>query len=241
MTEEQTPRPSEPSVFQDIEVSAPAALDSLLSPTSSEPAHYAVDGSLADSDPNSRDSLVTSDDGEQVLGTDLRFSTIPLSAHPSTATLDDNDSDDASSLHGIPPASPKASRRATIQLGSASTRSSTLAGESMHKRSTSGSSAGSLKGLPFMLQRLDLQKMQQEPAPTSSARSSRQILEEFNRIHEQDVQAENASHAAIDWGTAPCFVFYLRACSYLSCADFWGSVISGEQHCFRQVARVRVH
>jgi hypothetical protein len=213
MSEAATPRAADAPTFQEVEAPVPAALDSLLSPapSDSEP-HNALRDSGADSDAASRDSLVAlaldddnadAGEGAQTLETDLRFSTIPLSARPSSATLSGaggSDDGDGDSLRGLPPASPtRDRRRTTVHLASA--RSSTLAGESVRARSASGSSvtSASAGGLPFLLRGLDLQKVPLDGAGSGSARGSRHDLkEEFNRIHERDLQSDK-SHAAIDW------------------------------------------
>jgi hypothetical protein len=203
---ESTPRPAQLASFSDVTSESVPGLDSLLSPVPHDlhdvdtPVTAVPGHSGAEAESNPRDSVA---ELEQVVESDIRFSNVPLSAHASTVTLDSVPGrDSVGSVNDNPLQSPKSDRRNTIQLGGpGSARSSTLV-ESTRKRSESASSAHSSGAAPFMLHRLDLQKVQSDSESNKSRHSNALLQEEFNKMHQKDLQAEGHVNANIDWGTS---------------------------------------
>lgn len=164
--------------------SGPAAsLDELLSPTTKE------------GDDDKRESVV--DSGIDVDVDDERFSNIPLSG--------------ASTLNGTHEsrgslASVMLDRRSTISLGRPGSKA-TGPKISRHKKSASSYAAGSaLRGsvgnLPFLLQRLDLQKSQDKANHRDSSDGQQRLQEEFNKLQNghQTTSEEDEADDDIDWG-----------------------------------------
>lgn len=187
MSSEDAPaRPPSLKGLDSLSEFSPVNLDDLLSPTPSEDPGTARQ---AVSTIDSRDSVTPS----ELADVPLRFSNVPLSATGSTMTMgSDGSRKSASSLAS------RDGRRNTVAF--ASSGSSTLASPTLLKRPTSGDSTHSSGSVPFMLQRLDLQKVRNEDEK-KSRRQSQQILQgEFARVQEKQAEVEVPSGSTIDWG-----------------------------------------
>lgn len=166
----------------------PATLDELLSPAMKVADAF-------DEQQNVRDSAAELES----LNDELRFSNVPLSGGGTNAILDS-------------PSSPATStsvleRRKTTSSGGL--ESNFVAKKTLHKKSASSYTVGSASresagNLPFLLQRLDLQKAQEGAnlARRISLDGQQRIQEEFERIqsgHQANPMEMDAEHA-IDWG-----------------------------------------
>lgn len=185
--------------------SSPGNLDDLLSPTLNDP------GTARPTLPplDARDSMTPT----ELADAQVRFSNVPLSTAVSTATLDD-----ASSRKSISSWTSRASRdgrRNTVAFESSG--SSTLVSPTSSKRPMSGDSAQSSGSLPFMLQRLDLQKAKNEDERKSRRQSQMILQNEFAKVHEQQIEIEKPAGPAIDWGAfllvGLCLVFADDGCT----------------------------
>lgn len=155
-------------------------LDSLLSPQStgfeSLPA---------------RESTTELEFNDVVLDDEEQFSAVPLSARPnitksmSSSQIVENDEQRNTVSNGPPDFTYTVERNT-------------------HKKSASNSTIRSARNLPFILARLDIQKVQDETDPKahrSSMDGQQKIHEEFVRLQKERQEAEeNAINAAIDWG-----------------------------------------
>ena len=164
---------------------APASLDELLSPTAKE-ANFERRDSVADS----TTEVETEADNE-------RFSNVPLSG---VTTLNGSENSRGSM------ASIMLERRSTVSLGRPGS-STSVAKVSRHKKSASSYTIGSVResvgNLPFLLQRLDLQKSQSNANHRVSLNGQQRLQEEFSKL--QNEQQKEVSEAetidSIDWGT----------------------------------------
>lgn len=139
-------------------------------------------------------------DGKEVVLDDSHFSTVPLSARQSKASIASN----ASVISTATQVGRESGRKATVSLTASD--SSTMA---LHRRSLSASSdrSESVNGnTPFILARLESQKEQEELGSKGhrvSVDGQQKLQEEFVRM-QQDIKEEEeesaATAAAIDWG-----------------------------------------
>lgn len=179
---------------------APAALEDLLSPTTKE---------TSDVEKQEEDvaELEAVDD-------DTRFSNVPLSA-------------DANGTHTRESTSTSSvsERRSTLSFDKSGSPSSIIR-KNMHKKSASSYTVGSsgresAGNLPFLLHRLDLQKVQENTnGQRKSLDGQQRIQEELSRLQNglPTIDAETNEENAIDWGMQSvtpfidCFEFF---CSFV--------------------------
>lgn len=171
----------------------PTDLDALLSPPPVENIQFST-----------RDSVAESELNEIPLDDDTRFSTVPLSGRQSTSSnfsrvsrssrLDD-------------------SRRNTVSMGRPGS-STSVAAKIFHKKSSSSTTArDSAANLPFLLQRLDIQKAQDDSNPSahrSSLEVQQRLQEELSRLqngHQQE-SSDSVLNGQVDWGV--CVRWWLR-------------------------------
>jgi hypothetical protein len=147
------------------------------------------------------EQAVGPDSNEVALQDESRFSTVPLSAVPLSA------SSSGSNVKSKSPAMP------------AVDACSSSPDPSQHRETGSTSSTIATPGnnASFILARLDMQKVQDESADSKTHRGSvdgqQKIQEEFaRRQKERDDEAEGTSSGAIDWGELRCgFLVILRS------------------------------
>ncbi|KAH8119401.1 RabGAP/TBC [Phellopilus nigrolimitatus] len=140
----------------------------------------------------------------EVVDDDSRFSNVPLSGGTLSSGQDSRASFSASSI---------AERRSTVSFERPGSAASSP--RKSHKKSASSytvgsSSRGSVGNLPFLLQRLDLQKSQEETnlSKRISLDGQQRLQEEFSRIQNghQSCHPETETEKTIDW-------------------EFWGKVM----------------
>lgn len=202
------------------------SLDELLSPVPGE------DGALAHRD-SLADSVVAPEPGEE----DMRFSLVPLSGslvNGSNGKESKAGEDATPPGASSPPSAVGPEKRSTVALArrgsDASPRASpTVSSTKRHKKAASsytstgtGGPRASIGNLPFLLQRLDLQRAQKAEVnangagPYSPRRVStdgqQRLQEEFVRIHngaQVDPNDEDSEENAIDWGMRSFFCLYV--------------------------------
>ncbi|KAI5123943.1 hypothetical protein M0805_006357 [Coniferiporia weirii] len=172
----------------------PVSLDGLLSPTKE-----------GNDDSEKRESISDLISGTDIVGNEAHFSIVSLSEG-----ANGRHSSGQNSLHS-PLASSLAERRSTVSFERPGSTASSLQRPG-HRKSASSYTAGtsireSVGNLPFLLQRLDLQKAQAQEDSTRRVSLDRheRLKEEFSRI--QTSSETDAAESAIDW-------------------DFWGNVMS---------------
>ncbi|KAL5485221.1 GYP5 [Sanghuangporus weigelae] len=170
----------------------PASLDELFSPTAKD-TNFERRESVADA----KTEVETEVDDE-------RFSNVPLSG---VTTLNGSENSRGSL------ASVMLERRSTVSLGRPGS-SNSVAKTSRHKKAASSYTLGSVAresvgNLPFLLQRLDLQKSQTDANRRVSFNGHQRLQEEFSKLQNehQSVLSEAEIADSIDW-------------------DFWGNVIA---------------
>lgn len=196
--------PSKPTVEPNAEVSSGSpviqadsklSLDALLSP---HPTKETLDPHPGETPPETATEPAFR---EVALDDDSHFSTVPLTARQSTASMGSNgaQSDEAT----FSPTGKESSRKEVVSI--AASDSSTHA---LHRRSVSRERPESITGnAPFILARLEGQKGQDEagtPGKRFSVDGQVKLQEEFVRI-QHDIKEEDETEAAalaltIDWG-----------------------------------------
>ena len=176
-SETPTPPTSPPGTAQTSQLTL--TLDTLLSPAGTPDASF------------TRDSVVESDLSE--VGLDgSRFSNVSLNARDSMTAIKSPAEETTTRFS-------EDGRRTTIAIGQ--TSSVKRASFTQHRKSASTASGGSSTQVSFLMQRLDLQRSQDETDSKSSLsqRSSldgqQKLREEFDRLH-----YDHDGHGGIDWG-----------------------------------------
>ena len=213
-------------------------LDSLLSPK----------GSAFDTPKDASLESVAGSDGEKNevrLDDDSEFSSVPLSAWESTASVESKGSHSSSKSTATHVAIEKEvghekenvtgkeeHRKTSTSLVPSDT--STLAKLASHRKSASNSSIRSFVGnTPFILARIESQREQDEAdsnAQRASIDGQQKLQEEFakmQKVKEEKASEVEAASGAIDWGMV--YSIPRPTSVYLHFPDFWGAVISDYQ------------
>lgn len=169
----------------DTPVPASASLDVLLSPTTKT------------NELEKRESVVDSGIDLEADGDEERFSNVPLSGKTALSGGPDSRGSLASVL---------LERRSTMSLGKAGSAGSSPK-VSRHKKSASSYTVGSsgrasIGNLPFLLQRLDLQKAQGDTNRRVSQDGQQRLKAEFDKLHNghQVDSEDDEALDSIDWG-----------------------------------------
>lgn len=204
-------------------------LDSLLSPK----------GPAFDTPKDAfRESVAGSDSelNEVRLEDDTSFSSVPLSARESTASVGSKGSHSSFKSTTTHVGIEKEEHRNTSTSLVPSDTSTLVKLASSHKKSASNSSTRSFVGnTPFILARIESQREQDEAdlkAQRASIDGQQKLQEEFAKMQKVKEEEEKASEVeagsgTIDWGML--YSFHLSTSIYLHFSDFWGAVISDYQ------------